>query len=55
MAAEVKCDSCGKRAPMVYYGKRWIKPDGWRDRANHGQAQIACSQACAEKLPTKAA
>ena len=55
MSAYVQCDSCNKKAPMLYAGKRWFKPDGWMDRPNHGKVQVACSKECAEKLPTRAA
>jgi len=53
MAAEIICDECGKRAPMVFYpdGQAgWQKPLAWFQRQDKEGIQDACSRECIEKI-----
>lgn len=51
MRADVYCDGCGKKAPLIYINNGvWKKPEGWKTRKFQTVAQIVCSEACAKKL-----
>jgi hypothetical protein len=34
MAAEIVCDGCGRRAPMIAVGRDWRKPRDWFERSD---------------------
>ena len=51
MAAEITCDGCGKRAPMVPgTDHNWHKPHSWFQRSDEEGIQDACSRECIEKV-----
>lgn len=53
MAATIKCDGCGREAPMVHYPNGtpgWHKPHDWYQREDEDGTQDACSRPCIEKI-----
>ena len=53
MSAEIICDGCGKRAPMVTSHGNWFKPWTWFERSDDDGIQSACSRECIEKVSKK--
>lgn len=56
MAAEVICDGCGKREPMVFYPNGrdgWHKPQHWYSRQDKDGIQDACCRECVKKVAEK--
>ena len=47
MSAEIICDGCGKREPMIAskHGD-WFKPSLWFERSDKDGIQSACSRGC---------
>jgi hypothetical protein len=54
MSAEIICDGCGKRKPMVD-GKdgNWHKPASWFARSDDDGIQVACCRECVEKVASQ--
>lgn len=62
MAAEIICDGCGRRAPMIVGATgNWYKPGNWYERTQFQEDAggrlgrpvrnwTACSRECIEKL-----
>ena len=54
MSAEIICDGCGKRKPMVA-GKdgNWHKPASWFERSDEDGIQTACCRKCIDATAAK--
>lgn len=51
MAAEIICDGCGKREPMIHGNDGLFhKPSKWFSRSDDDGIQIACSRECIDKV-----
>jgi len=56
MSAKIRCDGCGKEAPMVHYpngSSGWHKPDNWYQRQDECGIQDACSRECIKKIDSE--
>jgi ADP-ribose pyrophosphatase YjhB (NUDIX family) len=53
MSATIKCDGCGKEAPMVIGYQGWAKPGGWLQRQDADGIQDACSRECIDIIAKK--
>jgi len=53
MGIYFRCDFCNKEQPAVQKGFNYKKPEGWLIRLSRdGGSQVACTQECANKIPT---
>ncbi len=53
MSAEIICDGCGKRQPMVQANGNWFKPRDWYERSDKDGIQTACSRKCIGRIAEK--
>ena len=53
MAAEIICDGCGKRLPMLNFNGTWFKPSSWYERSDENGIQSACSRECIAVISIK--
>lgn len=56
MSATIKCDGCGKEAPMIHYPNGtpgWHKPPSWYQRSDEDGIQDACSRECIKVIAEK--
>ena len=43
---EFTCQGCGAKAPGVFYGHGWNKPNSWFERSDDDGVQTVCSREC---------
>jgi hypothetical protein len=50
---EFTCQGCGAKAPGVYHGGDWHKPNSWFERSDDDGPQTVCSRECIDRVAEK--